>query len=176
MNTQEDRDRLAREVKAARLRKFKTVDRARIAAAVSRGAWDNVERGDSVKDFTLASIEEALGWPEGRALAILSGEDGAPASAERGPGRLAELLEDYFRLNPHTTIARLAEMAGVSESTIRRWRAHAMTELPKPEVLPRVATAIDRSDRDVFYAVGVDTGYIVETVVEIPDADESSTA
>lgn len=57
----------------ARKAKFGTVDKARTAAEVSRGAWDRVEQGKSVKDFTLTAIEKALGWPPGRAVAILEG-------------------------------------------------------------------------------------------------------
>lgn len=75
MNSDEGRRRLGREVRAERVKRFRTVDRARIAAGISRGAWDNVERGESVKDFTLAAIELALEWPPGRAQDII---DGAP--------------------------------------------------------------------------------------------------
>lgn len=56
---------LGRLVKRERLSKFGTVDSARAAAQVSRGAWDNVEAGRRVKDFTLAAIEKALGFRSG---------------------------------------------------------------------------------------------------------------
>lgn len=75
MNEQRNRDRLAAEVKTARRRKFRTVDAARIAAGVARGTWDSVEKGEPVKEFSLAAIEEALDWPAGKAFAILAGDD-----------------------------------------------------------------------------------------------------
>lgn len=74
VNTEEGRQRLGKAVKVDRMRKFRTVDAARIAARVSRGAWENVEQGKSVKDFTLGAIEDALGWPAGRAQQIIDGE------------------------------------------------------------------------------------------------------
>lgn len=169
MNSQEKRDRLAREVKVARLRKFKTVDRARIAARVSRGTWDNVERGDSVKDFSLAAIEEALDWPAGYALSILADDPVSDGSGERPPGRLAELIERFVETNPRTTNAEVASSVGVAPSTVARWRAHALNELPDAESLRALAVVLHMSEADVLYAAGVDTGYIVETVTEIDD-------
>lgn len=66
---------LARRVTGARSRLYETVEKARLAANVSRGAWDNVEdeNGTTPQDFTLGKIEKALGWPQGFALAILEG-------------------------------------------------------------------------------------------------------
>jgi hypothetical protein len=83
VNEQENRERLAQAVKAARMRLYRTVDRARITAGVSRGTWDSIEQGKPVKEFSLGPVEEALGWPQGRALAILAGEDGESATTGR---------------------------------------------------------------------------------------------
>lgn len=168
MNSQENRDRLAREVKVARLRKFKTVDRARIAAGVSRGTWDNVERGDPVKEFSLAAIEEALDWHPGRALSILTGVDGA-ASGRRGPGRLAELIA--AQVGDEVSHADFARRVGVSKSTAARWRTTAMNELPDSEGMHRLAGVLGVDVKDVFYAVGVDAGFIIETQVDPPTRD-----
>lgn len=156
MNSQENRDRLAREVKVARLRKFKTVDSARIAAKVSRGTWDSVEKGDSVKEFSLASIEEALDWPPGYALALLEGHD---ENTGRGPGRLAELIEKHA---PNSTDAAMAEVVGVNESTFQRWRSQAVSELPESEVMHGLAALLKIDVKDVLYAAGVDAGVIIE--------------
>lgn len=73
MNESEGRKRLGAKVRAERMRMYRTVDAARIAARISRGAWDHVEQGDPVRDFTLGAIEEALGWPAGRAQQIIDG-------------------------------------------------------------------------------------------------------
>lgn len=75
MSEDEGRKRLAEEVKAARGRKYRTVERARAAVRISRGAWDAVENGKPVKPFTLAAVEDALGWPAGRAQQIIAGQD-----------------------------------------------------------------------------------------------------
>ena len=75
MTSEQALRRLGREVRAARQEKFRTVDQARIAAGISRGAWDNVEGGNSAKAFTYAAIEKALGWPGGRCLDILEGRE-----------------------------------------------------------------------------------------------------
>lgn len=69
------RDVLAQRVKDARRKKFRTVDGARVAAQVARGTWEKVEKGEPVKDFSLAAIESALGWESGTAASILEGVD-----------------------------------------------------------------------------------------------------
>jgi hypothetical protein len=75
VNEQENRERLGEAIAAARLRKFKTVDKARVAAGIARGTWEKAESGEKIKPFSLASIEEALDWPVGRARAILAGAE-----------------------------------------------------------------------------------------------------
>lgn len=170
MNEQTNRDRLAQAVKAARLRKFKTVDSARIAAGVARGTWDNVEHGKPVKEFSLAAIEEALDWPVGHALAMLRGDEGQVD--DRLPGRLSALIEDYMRKHPRTTDEDIAGQVGVSRSTVSQWRRHRLTELPTDtDVLRKLAEAIDVDQGDTYYAAGVDTRYIIE-VVEPDDGSE----
>lgn len=81
---QEARARLAAAVTSARKRKFRTVEAARnsVDPPISRGAWDKVEGGASVKDFTLSAVETALGWAEGEAARILAGGDGFVAEVE----------------------------------------------------------------------------------------------
>ena len=74
---------MALAVQADRGRIYRTVDKARIAAGISRGAWEKVEAGASVKVFTLAAVEEALNWPAGRAARIIAGTDeGAEPTAD----------------------------------------------------------------------------------------------
>lgn len=74
MNNDQGLRRLAREVKAARVKKFRTVDKARIAAGISRGAWDNVEHGRPAKELTYMAIEDALDWPAGHCLELIAGD------------------------------------------------------------------------------------------------------
>lgn len=106
MNETEGRKRLALAVAADRGRIYRTVDAARIAAKVSRGTWDKVEAGERVKDFTLASVEEALGWPAGRARAIIDGrESEVPASSD---AELRQVVLDDASLAPHYKRAILA--------------------------------------------------------------------
>lgn len=69
-----DRKRLADAVRRDRLRLYGTVEKARLMAEISRGAWDHVESGDPVREFTLAAVERALGWDQGRSDEILRGE------------------------------------------------------------------------------------------------------
>jgi hypothetical protein len=80
MTTQTGLERLGRLVTAERGRKFRTVQNARIAAGVNTATWKRVEDGQSVKPFTLAAIEDALGCPVGRAQRIIDGleAEGAP--------------------------------------------------------------------------------------------------
>lgn len=86
--------RLSYAVVAARGRKFKTVDRARIAAGVARGTWEAVENGRRVRPFSLAAIEEALDWEPGHAQQIINGEVGGPVINIEGDFR--EFIKDKF--------------------------------------------------------------------------------
>lgn len=98
MNVQNNRKRLGKMVKADRMRLYRTVDKARIKANVSRGAWDNVEKGKPAKDFTLGAIEDALGWPAGRAQSIIDGGDASDlertiANSILSPKAIEQILE-----------------------------------------------------------------------------------
>lgn len=90
MPDESDRKRLAEAVRRDRLRIYGTVEKARLIAEISRGAWDHVESGDPVREFTLAAVERTLGWHQGRADEILRGESAAP---DMSPTRRA-ILED----------------------------------------------------------------------------------
>lgn len=70
----DDYKRLGDQVKEARKRKYRTVEKARAEARLSRGAWDNVEHGRPAKELTYNSIEFALGWPLGECARILAGD------------------------------------------------------------------------------------------------------
>lgn len=70
-----DYDRLAAYVRAERVRRFRTVDAARAVAKISRGAWDNVEKGRPAKALTYNSIEDAFGWEFGDCERIADGAE-----------------------------------------------------------------------------------------------------
>lgn len=94
VNEEANRAALGRLVKRDRLRIHKTVDKARASVGISRGAWDNVEAGRSVKEVTLASVEDALGWPTGRAARILSGEEPVNLRNDPGAGRRSAIQRE----------------------------------------------------------------------------------
>lgn len=68
--------------------------------------------------------------------------------------------------------ASIARQIGVAPQTVNSWRHRGLKELPNKETLRELARVLRVSDDVVFYAAGVDTGYIIETVVEV---DESAT-
>lgn len=96
---------LARRVRAARARLYGTVEVARAAAKVSRGAWDNVESGGKAQDYILGRIERALGWPEGFALAII---DGTAPDLPPAVVSLREYVTEDANLSPEARAAILA--------------------------------------------------------------------
>lgn len=99
MNENEGRRRLAAAVKADRMRLHRTVDAARMKVGISRGAWENVEAGRSVKEFTLGAIEEALEWPAGKAQRILDGVgESELETAVRQSGLSLENKEQILRI------------------------------------------------------------------------------
>lgn len=98
MNGDAGRKRLGDAVKAARSRQFRTIERAKAAAEISRGAWEKVERGDSVRPYTLSAVEVALEWPAGRAQAIIDG-DPVPGRDEELASLRSSLLEIQRRLD-----------------------------------------------------------------------------
>lgn len=122
VNDDDSRTVLAAQVKAARMAKFRTVDAARVAAGVARGTWEKVERGDSVKEFSLGAIEKALGWQPGHATRVLAGDTSAPApmadaaESDIDPQDVAATLRAFDRRLAEIE-ARLANLddAGVSE-------------------------------------------------------------
>ena len=91
MDTDETpKDRLARLVHARRLELRLSVRAAAKAAGVDRNTWSSLEDGSRVlQDRNYAKIEEALSWPTGEILRILTpGSAAADAAARR---RIAEM-------------------------------------------------------------------------------------
>lgn len=109
VNESDYRAVLAERVKATRRAKYRTVDAARNAAGVARGTWEKAERGDPIKDFSLAAIERALGWEPGYAVEILNGRDPQRGSLARALG-LDGGMEPQPRTKPSGFDAYLASL------------------------------------------------------------------
>lgn len=97
MTTETGLQRLGRIVTAERGRKFRTVQNARVAAGVNTATWNRVENGLSVKGYSLAAIEEALGWAPGRAQRIIEGTEPESAPQTFREYLMAAPLPESFR-------------------------------------------------------------------------------
>ena len=89
-------------------------------------------------------------------------------------GRLYDIIQAHIDAQPYgTSVRKVAEAIGVSPTTVANWREPK--QLPKKEHLEAIARVTGTPLRDVFYAAGVDTGYIIEPVVDptppTPEAD-----
>lgn len=84
--------------------------------------------------------------------------------------RLIDLIDEYRAAHGMPSEASIARQIGVAKQTVNAWRNRGLTELPDKETLRKLAAVLHMSEADVFYAVGVDTGYIVETVVQTDDS------
>lgn len=73
MSNEDGLTRLGRLVTAERGRKFGTVQNAIREAVMNAATWKRVEDGLPVRGDRLAAVEEALGWPAGRAQRIIDG-------------------------------------------------------------------------------------------------------
>lgn len=81
----------------------------------------------------------------------------------RGPGRLAELLNDYVGTHPKATDDVIAGIVGVPQSTVRGWRTQGLAEMPPADHLRKLAALLGVDESVTFHAVGVDLGYVSST-------------
>lgn len=88
--------------------------------------------------------------------------------------RLIALIDEHRAKQGGRSEASIAREVGVAPQTINSWRNRGLKELPNKETLRALAAVLHVSEEDVFYAAGVDTGYIVETAA--PDTPESGSA
>lgn len=80
-------------------------------------------------------------------------------------GRLYDIIQTHIDQQDYkVSVRQLAERLGVSPTTVANWRN--LNELPTKANLESIARVTGASYEEVFYAAGVDTGYIVETATE----------
>lgn len=83
--------------------------------------------------------------------------------------RLIDLIDDLRARQGGRSEASIAREVGVRPQVINSWRNRGLTELPNKETLRKLAVVLGVSDKVVFYAAGVDTGYIIERTIESSD-------
>lgn len=83
--------------------------------------------------------------------------------------RLIALIDDYKDRHGNPSDASIARGIGVAPQTVSAWRRRGIKELPNAETMRKLAAFIRVAEADVLYAAGVDTGYIVEAVIEVSD-------
>lgn len=82
--TPEDRQRLGKAVRAARIDLGMTAHAAATRAKVSPTTWGDIERGAeaSVRPLTYAAVERVVGWQPGSVARVLAGDTPLPAVAQ----------------------------------------------------------------------------------------------
>lgn len=88
--------------------------------------------------------------------------------------RLTDLIDTFRDANGGRSDASIARQAGIAPQTISSWRRRGLKELPKQEILRGLASVLGVEEDVVFYAAGVDTGYITESVA--PEGDSANSA
>ncbi|MFL6024585.1 MAG: hypothetical protein ACJ72O_14700 [Marmoricola sp.] len=88
-------------------------------------------------------------------------------------GRLYDLIQAHIDAQPYpTSVRQIAVALEVSPTTVANWRN--IKELPRKEHLEAVARVTGVPYADVFYAAAVDSGYVIETVVDLPPGSPDS--
>lgn len=92
-------------------------------------------------------------------------------------GKLYEIIQAHIDAQPYdVSVRQVAKAIGVTPTTVANWREPK--ELPKKEHLEAIARVTGTPYRYVFYAAGVDCGYIIETPAgpDEPLGQQSETA
>lgn len=87
-------------------------------------------------------------------------------------GRLYDIIQAHIdEQAPYKpSVRQVAVQLGVSPTTVANWRN--IKELPKAEHLEAISRVTGVPVREVFYAAGVDAGYIIEHDTDgSPDLD-----
>jgi hypothetical protein len=134
-----DLTRLAKAVKAQRLKLFRSRLAAATAAGMSKDTWQRVEEGLEVYDSTYLKIESVLQWAEGSCAAILEGgeatsaipvEHGAPGVVKTelsGQTLSDEELRESVQLSAIATTGLSAdEIRALSERVVQDLRKRGL--------------------------------------------------
>lgn len=89
--------------------------------------------------------------------------------------KLLALIDDYKDRHGQPSDSSIARAVGIAPQTISSWRKRGIRNLPEAETLQRLARFIRVDQTAIFYAAGVDAGYIIETVVEGSGSPDSQT-
>lgn len=85
--------------------------------------------------------------------------------------RLLAMIDEYRDAHGQPSDASMARAIGIAPQTISSWRNRGMKEIPNPAAMRKLAELLGRSEAEVLYAAGVDTGYVVEVVEPSDDAE-----
>lgn len=86
--------------------------------------------------------------------------------------KLVDLIDDYKDRHGQPSDASIARAIGIAPQTLNSWRKRGIKELPNAETLHRLAGFLRVDQEVVYYAAGVDAGYIIEHETEgTPDLD-----
>lgn len=111
--------RLARLVKERRLKLKLSVRAAAKAAGIDRNTWSSLEDGSRVlQDRNYAKVEEALNWPTGEILRILSPGSAAADAAARQ--RIVEMSWAEIAIRIADVVETPAEEGGGPEEAGRQ--------------------------------------------------------
>lgn len=124
---------LGHRVASARLKKFGTVDAARIHAGIARASWDKVEKGTKVRDYTLTAVEKALGWPLGTARRIIEGEESSGVYEVQGSFREWVLTTDILSEPQRREILRVMDTMANADDPALMGIGDALEDAAPPE-------------------------------------------
>jgi DNA-binding XRE family transcriptional regulator len=83
--------------------------------------------------------------------------------------RLLAMIDEYRDAHGQPSDASIARAIGIAPQTLNSWRKRGIKEPPKPETMHRLAAFLGKSNEELYWAIGVDTSYIIERETEIPD-------
>lgn len=78
--------------------------------------------------------------------------------------RLIAMIDEYRDTHGQPSDASIARQLGIAPQTLNSWRNRGMKEIPRPKTLQSLARLLNKTDVEIYYVVGVDTGHIVEVV------------
>lgn len=144
MSDTRDLDRLAKIVKARRLKTHPSRLAAAVAAGVSKDTWQRVEEGVPVRDVSYAKMDPALGWAVGSCMLIAEGGEPVPVSQHEADGSAFESVSLPPSLLPEdvrgvVTDAAMATTPGLTVREIQELSDKVVEELRRRGILPKAS-------------------------------------